>query len=295
MTFEDYCESRIAQLNAYIDSSLKKTSDSVSQRFGPLIEAMRYTLDGGGKRLRPLLTIASAESLGIESERILPAACAIEFIHTYSLIHDDLPALDDDDIRRGKPSSHKHFGEAVALLAGDALLTEAFHQVLALQEKGFNPSQVLGVIQLLSTHAGVGGMVGGQLLDVTVNVPNCTLPELEFIHIHKTGALIVASVLIPTKLLPLEEEKIQRVRRYGEAIGLAFQISDDLLDSKAEIRYSRGPRKKPKPSYLRMMDPKEVREKLETLTETAKHSIQMCGGNTGPLTQIADYIRMRKK
>jgi geranylgeranyl diphosphate synthase, type II len=147
--FDAYSESRIKLINDYIEFSLNRYRRTVSQRFNPLLEAMRYSLEGGGKRLRPLLVLASAEYLGLPGEKVLPAACAIEYIHTYSLIHDDLPAIDDDDFRRGKPSNHKKFGEAVAILAGDTLLTEAFGQMLFLAEHGFSPQQIVAATELL--------------------------------------------------------------------------------------------------------------------------------------------------
>jgi geranylgeranyl diphosphate synthase type II len=290
-----FSESRIKLVNDYLESNLLRFEKSCSQRFEPLIEAMRYSLQGGGKRLRPILILSAAEALGLDPRTVLPAACAMEYIHTYSLIHDDLPALDDDDTRRGKPSSHKRFGEAVAILAGDALLTEAFGQVLLLGEAGrFHPAQILGVMDLLTHHAGVRGMVGGQLLDVTIDTSEASLPEIEFIHIHKTGALILASVLIPTKLIPIEEEKIQCFRRYGEAVGLAFQISDDLLDSETNLRYSRGPRKKPKPCYTQVMSPSEMKQKLNLLIDHAIKSISSMGDKTQNLVDIAEFIRSRK-
>lgn len=288
-------EARVELINHYIENSVNRYRQSVSQRFVPLLEAMRYSLAGGGKRLRPLLVLASAEWVGLSLEDVLPAACAIEYIHTYSLIHDDLPALDDDDMRRGRASSHKQFGEAVAILAGDGLLTEAFSQMLYLGEnKNFNGLQILGAIDLLVQYSGVRGMVGGQLLDVTTQHRNYSLPEVEFIHIHKTGALILASVLLPTRLAQIAEDKIQKIRRFGEALGLAFQISDDLLDSEAMIRYSRGPRKKPKPSYCQLMSPAEMKEKLNGLIDKAVSSVSGEGERAASLIQIAEFIRTRK-
>jgi geranylgeranyl diphosphate synthase type II len=295
MKFEAYSESKIKLINGFIDSNLKRFRTSTSLRFGPLIDAMQYSLEGGGKRLRPMLVIASGECLGIPAEPLLPAALAMEYIHTYSLIHDDLPAIDDDDTRRGKPSNHKKFGEAVAILAGDALLTEAFGLMHQLTESGrFQPAQVLGAMEILSSYGGVRGMVGGQLLDVTTEHLNYSLPEVEFIHIHKTGALIRASVLMPTRLTPLEEPRLKNLRRYGEAIGLAFQISDDILDSEATFRYSRGPRKKPKPSYTQVMSPAEMKEKLNGLVDTAVQSLSQEGERAAPLVAIAEFIRTRK-
>lgn len=295
MSFEAYSEDKARLFNDYLDRSLARFRRSVSMRFGPLIDAMEYSLSGGGKRFRPLLVMASAECVGIPPSEILPAACALEYIHTYSLIHDDLPALDDDDTRRGKPSSHKKFGEAVAVLCGDALLTEAFGEALLLLETGhFQPTHVLGVVELLSHYAGVRGMVGGQLLDVTVDPQSYSLPEVEFIHIHKTGALILASVLLPTRLIPLEEIRVQRLRRYGEALGLAFQISDDVLDSEATLRDARGPQKKPNPTYAQLMSPREMKEKLNGLIDTAVQSVAAEGERAKPLVDIAEFVRSRK-
>jgi geranylgeranyl diphosphate synthase type II len=256
---------------------------------------MEYSLAGGGKRLRPLLCLASSESLGIASEKALPLAAAIEFIHTYSLIHDDLPALDDDDTRRGKPSSHKKYGEAVAILTGDALLTESFCELTQLA-KYFEPGSIIKATELLCQAAGVRGMVGGQMLDVTANVENFTLPEIEFVHIHKTGAMILGSVLIPCALngLTPQDPKYLAYRRYGEALGLAFQISDDILDSEAQFRYSRGPRKKPKPSYAKLAAPSEMRERLNRLIDGAITSIESQGDKTAPLVDIANFVRSRK-
>lgn len=295
MSFESYSESRVKLINDYLDSNLARFRRSASQRFSTLIDSMQYSLEGGGKRLRPLLVLASAECLGIPPEHVLPAACALEYIHTYSLIHDDLPALDDDDMRRGKPSNHKKYGEAVAILTGDALLTEAFGMIFRLIDEGrFQAAQVLSAIDLLTQYAGVRGMVGGQYLDVTTSHASYSLPEVEFIHIHKTGALILGSVMMPTRLIPLEESKAQRLRRYGEALGLAFQISDDLLDSEAQFRYSRGPRKKPKPSYAQLMSPSEMKEKLNGLLDTAVQSVGAEGDRAKPLVSIAEFIRTRK-
>jgi geranylgeranyl diphosphate synthase, type II len=294
VTFEAYSEARVKLINAYIEQSLLRYRNQISQRFGPLVEAMKYSLESGGKRLRPLLLFASAEYLGLNPEDVLPAACAIEYIHTYSLVHDDLPALDDDDMRRGKPSSHKKFGEPIAILTGDALLTEAFGEMSMLaQNKKFTGDQIMRCIELLVQHAGIRGMVGGQLLDVTTD-PAYSLPEIEFIHIHKTGAMILASVLLPTRLTTTSPETFQKLRRYGEAVGLAFQISDDILDSEAMLRYSRGPRKKPTPSYSQIMGPSEMKEKLHGLIDSGVNSLGGGGERAQALVEIAEFIRTRK-
>jgi len=295
LTFESYSEPRVKRINDFLDSNLKRFSQNVSQRFAPLVGAMQYSLEGGGKRLRPLLAVASAEALGIAIDDVLPAACAIEYIHTYSLVHDDLPALDDDDTRRGKPSNHKKYGEAVAILAGDALLTESFGLMFQLVErKKFKAENILSGIDLLATFAGVRGMVGGQLLDVTTVDLTYSLPEVEFIHIHKTGAMILASVLMPARLIGAEEPRMKNFRRYGECVGLAFQISDDILDTEATLRYSRGARKKPKPSYTQVMSPAEMKQKLNSLIDNAIQALANEGEKAQPLVAIAEFIRTRK-
>jgi geranylgeranyl diphosphate synthase, type II len=295
LKFESYSEAKVRAINDYLESNLRNFRASVSQRFAPLVESMHYSLEGGGKRLRPLLIVASAECIGINTDDILPAACAMEYIHSYSLVHDDLPALDDDDMRRGKPSSHKRFGEAIAILTGDALVTEAFGLMIQLHQKGKFPAEnVLSAIDTLVHYSGVRGMVGGQLLDVTAEHPNYNLPEVEFIHIHKTGALILGSVLLPTKLKPVEDELMLKLRRYGEAVGLAFQISDDLLDSEASLRYSRGPRKKPKPSYSQLMSHTEMKQKMNGLIDSAVQALASEGERAQPLIAIAEFIRTRK-
>ncbi len=295
ISFEQFAESNVALFDSFLNAHLKKFRSVCSKQFSPLIDAMGYSLEGGGKRLRPLLMMASAEAVGIKPEDALPAACALEFIHTYSLIHDDLPALDDDDTRRGKPSSHKRFGEAVAILAGDALLTESFGLMASLGKSGrFSPANSLSALELLVQCSGVRGMVGGQLLDVTAVDAHFSHPEVEFIHIHKTGALILCAVLMPTRLVPLEERQIQRLKRYGENLGLAFQISDDLLDSETSFRYSRGPRKKPKPSYADFMTATEMKERLNALLDLAVESISVEGFRGESLMAIAEFIRRRK-
>ncbi len=196
-----------------------------------IYEAMRYSLFAGGKRLRPVLCISGCEAVGEKPAIVLPAACAIECIHTYSLIHDDLPAMDNDDIRRGLPTSHKVFGEAMAILAGDALLTKAFE---CMTDEGMartvGPDGLVKAIQLLSEAAGASGMVGGQLLDIQGGGRIQNSKELKEIHDRKTGALIRAAVVIGGLLGGGSPTQIEGLSSYGEKVGLAFQIVDDILD-----------------------------------------------------------------
>ncbi|MBG0777177.1 MAG: polyprenyl synthetase family protein [Desulfovibrionaceae bacterium] len=201
-----------------------------------LVTAMEYSLMAGGKRLRPALCLTFAELFGLARGEAMPFACALECIHTYSLIHDDLPAMDDDDLRRGKPSSHKKFGEATAILAGDGLLTEAFGIMTWVAEDGSGdgtvpPARVVAALRETASAAGAAGMVGGQFLDMDFTGRRTVkLDELRAMHALKTGALIRCSCLTGAILAGASEEDLARVRAYGEAIGVAFQIVDDVLD-----------------------------------------------------------------
>ncbi len=197
-----------------------------------LLAAMRYSLLAGGKRLRPVLTLSWATMLGGEADRVMPFAASLECIHTYSLIHDDLPAMDDDDLRRGKPSNHKQFDEATAILAGDGLLTEAFGLMGdASMVRGLPADRVLWAICVLARAAGAGGMVGGQAVDMELTGrKGVSLEELRGMHAMKTGALITASCECGAILSGADQVDIENAREFGKAIGVAFQIVDDVLD-----------------------------------------------------------------
>jgi len=212
-----------------IDHWIKGLVAKWSVRPGSVEEAMRYSLLAGGKRLRPLLVLAAAAYLDQEPERFAPVALAVELIHTYSLIHDDLPAMDDDDWRRGQPTSHKVFGEAMAILAGDALLTEAFSVYAETLDQGFDPERVLSGLHLLAYAAGRDGLIRGQVEDLQAEHQPVTLAQLEAIHRRKTGALFRAAVVLPAVLSGDIEAK-PALEAYGEHFGLAFQIVDDILN-----------------------------------------------------------------
>ncbi|HKV54432.1 MAG TPA: farnesyl diphosphate synthase [Candidatus Binataceae bacterium] len=205
-----------------------------AQADGPanrLFEAMRYSLMAGGKRLRPILALAACEAVGGPLERVLGYACAVEMIHTYSLVHDDLPCMDDDDLRRGRPTNHKVFGEAIATLAGDGLLTDAFGLIARSSSAAEVPADiVVETIAELSDAAGSAGMVGGQVIDLLAEDQPMTLSELEYLHSKKTGALFVASVCGGARLGGASEPELQALREYARSLGLAFQVVDDLLD-----------------------------------------------------------------
>ena len=265
-----------------------------------VIEAMKYSLFAGGKRLRPILCIAGAETVGGTEKDVLPVACAFEMIHTYSLIHDDLPPMDDDDLRRGRPSNHKVFGEAVALLAGDGLLTEAFHLMAgdAWAERASSPV-ILKVIGLVSRAAGCAGMVGGQVVDVTWEGKAADLSIVEYIHTHKTGALIKAALVSGAMLAGGSERQVQAVSSYGEKVGLAFQISDDILDiegdSKTMGKQAGADVQKGKATYPAVAGLEEARAMQSKLVEEAIESLSIFDHAADPLRGIARYIIERKK
>ena len=224
MDFDNYLSEQVRAVDAYLDDYLppeKAYPESIHR-------AMRYSLFAGGKRLRPVLSLAAAQAVGGRQEEVMPAAAALELIHTYSLIHDDLPAMDDDSLRRGKPTSHVVFGEAIAILAGDALLTEAF-SLLSGMTSG-DAERWLRAVAILSEAAGVRGMVGGQVVDVESEGLPVGEDVLDYIHRNKTGALIKAAVHIGALLGGGSEEDVHRICGYGQDVGLAFQIVDDILD-----------------------------------------------------------------
>lgn len=196
-----------------------------------LKDAMLYSIHAGGKRIRPILMLATVEAFGHSIKEAIPVACAVEMIHTYSLIHDDLPAMDNDDLRRGKPTNHIVFGEAAAILAGDALLTQSFELIA---DSNLTSEQKVDLIKLLSHAAGPSGMVGGQMADLDGEKQELTLEQLEYIHHHKTGKLLVFSIMAGAIIGHATNHQREHLRAFGEHIGLSFQISDDILDVEGE-------------------------------------------------------------
>src|SRR5271165_4299180 len=220
----------LAERSALVDKALGRFLPKATVKPATLHKAMRYSLFAGGKRLRPILALAAAEACGGALDAALPHACAVECVHTYSLIHDDLPCMDDDDLRRGRPTNHKVFGEAIATLAGDALLTDAF-KVLALSaDRSVSPALVLETVAELAAAAGSSGMVAGQVIDLLGEGKSKTVEELEELHGKKTGALFLASVRGGARLGGASKSQIESLDAYARALGLAFQVVDDLLD-----------------------------------------------------------------
>ncbi|MCE5263372.1 MAG: polyprenyl synthetase family protein [Deltaproteobacteria bacterium] len=266
----------------------------------PLIfEAVRYSVFAGGKRLRPILCMAAAEAVGGKKESVLPAACALEMIHTYSLIHDDLPAMDNDDFRRGKPTSHKVFGEGMAVLAGDALLTEAFRLLCNRERMPDIPSErILLVAHEIAEAAGFFGMVGGQVKDLLAEGENIDLQGLYSIHRLKTGALILASLRSGAILAGAAEEPLARLSDYGRRIGLAFQIVDDILNVEGDPallgKGTGSDAARGKVTFPALMGVEASRNRAEELVREALVALEPFGEGTAPLSAIAGHILERR-
>ncbi|MCP5450315.1 MAG: (2E,6E)-farnesyl diphosphate synthase [Candidatus Competibacter sp.] len=263
---------------------------------GDLHQAMRYAVLGGGKRIRPVLVYSAGAAVGAMLEALDGPACAVEFIHAYSLIHDDLPAMDNDELRHGRPTCHRAFGEALAILAGDALQALAF-QVLSQDPAMISDSVIrMRMLGLLAQAAGSRGLVGGQAIDLAaVGRDDLTLAELENMHIHKTGALIRASVLLGAFSRPeVESTVLERLDRYAKCIGLAFQIRDDILDvvgDTATLGKTQGAdRALNKPTYPALLGLDGAREHARALHQEALASLEPLGSEADPLRWLATYI-----
>ena len=278
-------------------------------------QAMRYSVFAGGKRLRPALVAAAAECCGLKSSKVMKAAAALEMIHTYSLIHDDLPAMDDDDLRRGKPTNHKVFGEAMAILAGDGLLTLAFEAAAAnARQANLRAGQAAELVRVIASGAGTSGMVGGQVADLQAEnwrarpafggtaagsaIDRRAARLLEYIHLHKTAALIVASLEAGAILAEAPPAQRSALRSYGRAIGLAFQIADDILDvvgDKKKLGKTGSDAKNKKLTYASLYGIDRAREKASALIRQAHRALTPFGSRAKPLHDLADYIIARDK
>jgi geranylgeranyl diphosphate synthase type II len=291
MDLKEYLGNR----SALVDQALEKYLPAGDRMPQSLHQSMRYSVFAGGKRLRPILMIAASEAVGGSADQVMHAACAMEMIHTYSLIHDDLPAMDNDDFRRGRPTSHKVFGEAVAILAGDALLTEAF-RLLADGEanRSTPPERVMRVIELVARYAGSQGMVGGQVVDMESEGQEIDFPTLEYIHTHKTGGLILASVQVGALLGGGDEKQLAALSRFGGAAGLAFQVADDILDvvgDQAELGKDVGSdQARGKATYPALLGLAEARQRAKELCDIAVEALTPLGAAAEPLQTLARYI-----
>jgi geranylgeranyl diphosphate synthase type II len=267
-----------------------------AKTFPPSVfEAMRYSLFAGGKRVRPILAIAAAEAIGARTAGLLPIGSALELIHTYSLIHDDLPAMDDDDFRRGRPTCHKAYGEAIAILAGDGLLNMAFEALSDRRRlKSVTPTRLLTIIKEISTASGVSGMVGGQVVDMESEGKDIDFATLEYIHTHKTGALIRASVRVGALYAKAGKRQLRALTRYGELVGLAFQIADDILDitGKQEVigKDVGSDIRKGKKTFPGLYGLEESRRRAVEVVDGAIRALEDFDKKADPLRELARYI-----
>ncbi|MEO5378792.1 MAG: polyprenyl synthetase family protein [Magnetococcus sp. DMHC-6] len=280
----------------WIESALENLVSTADQPSLRLNAAIRHSLLGAGKRLRPILVLASAEAVGGDSQRVMPFACAMECIHTYSLIHDDLPAMDNDDLRRGRPTCHKAFDEASAILAGDGLLTLAF-EVAATPVAGISAEVILATLVQLAKDAGISGMVGGQMLDLQAENRSISVEELRHIHRHKTGALIRCSCLAGARLGGGDAEQVKLLQHYGESMGLAFQIMDDILDeigdSQVMGKNQGSDRARAKATYPQLMGIDQARQQAMQLVSQSVDLLEPFSSAADPLRALARFILTR--
>ncbi len=276
-----------------VEQALARAVPAVSVRPGTIHKAMRYSLLAGGKRLRPILALAAAEACGAKDPTgVLPAACAVELIHTYSLIHDDLPCMDDDDLRRGRPTSHKVFGEGVAVLAGDALLTRAFGLIA-----GIKPAKRYPLSLLLEETADAAGslqLIAGQVADLEAERKRLTIREVRFIHERKTAAMIVLPIRLGAMVANATPAELKALTEFGQALGLAFQILDDILDVTAtseQLGKSAGKDlKASKATYPAVIGLEASRKEAARLTKKAHDALRIFGTKSSRLAQMAEYL-----
>jgi farnesyl diphosphate synthase len=288
----------MGEVQARMESALSRLLPPPHVAPARLHEAMRYAALGGGKRVRPLLSFAAGEVTGAPRERLEVAAAAVELIHAYSLVHDDLPCMDNDTLRRGKPTVHVEYDEATALLVGDALQTLAF-QLVAEHRLTDDPQAQLEMVKLLAVAAGSRGMAGGQQIDLESTGQPLALAELEFMHIHKTGALIRAAVLVGAACgKPLAAGERAGLDRYAKAVGLAFQVVDDLLDyegNTATLGKTAGKdSKQGKPTYVSAIGAAPARELAQELRAEAHTALEALGSRGARLAALADFVVLRK-
>jgi farnesyl diphosphate synthase len=285
-------------VQARMEEALGRALPAVQQPPARLHEAMRYATLEGGKRIRPLLAFAAGELAGAEPRRLEVVACAVELIHAYSLVHDDMPCMDDDVLRRGKPTVHVEFDQATALLVGDALQSLAF-QLLAEHRLADDPAAQLEMLKVLAAAAGSRGMAGGQAVDLESTGRQLSLPELEFMHIRKTGALIRAAVVLGAGCgRALGEQARARLDRYAKCIGLAFQVVDDVLDAEASTatlgKTAGKDSRQGKPTYVSALGVAPAKAFAEELRRGAHDALAAFGARGRRLAQLADFIVLRK-
>jgi geranylgeranyl diphosphate synthase type II len=281
---------------AHVDAALGRLLPAESASPPTIHKAMRYSIFAGGKRIRPVLCLAACEAVGGKSAAAMPLACAVECIHTYSLIHDDLPSMDDDDLRRGKPTNHKVFGEGIAVLAGDALLTEAFALVARSKPPKRYPVQIL--VSDLALAAGSLRLIAGQVQDLENEERRASLEEVKTTHLNKTAALITTSIRLGAMAGNASPSELKRLTRYGQDLGLAFQVIDDILDatSTKEVmgKSVRADQKNNKSTFPTVLGLDKSREYAADLIADAHKQLKPFGPRATPLAAIADFFLTRK-
>ena len=290
----NYLITKKNRVEAALEESLEVTNPNAAK----IIESMKYSLMAGGKRIRPVLCLAACEMFGGDEKAAMPTAVALEMIHTMSLIHDDLPAMDNDNLRRGKPTNHVLYGEDIAILAGDALLSTSFEHV-ARETKGIPAERTVEVLRRLGTSVGAYGLAGGQVMDLMCENKNATTVEdLEWIHLHKTAALLKVAVAAGAIIGGASPEDVRSCELYAEKIGLAFQIADDILDctaTSAELGKTAGKDEDTnKTTYVKLMGLDGAKAEALKVTNEAKEALSKYGDKAAPLLGIADYIIGRK-
>ncbi|MFQ5743122.1 MAG: polyprenyl synthetase family protein [Acidobacteriota bacterium] len=292
---EDFFRRQREQIDAALDTLLPPPEEPPTL----LHRAMRYSIFAGGKRLRPILLLASGRACGAEPEPLLPAACAVELVHTYSLIHDDLPAFDDDDLRRGSPTSHVVFGEAMAILAGDALHTQAFLHLATCAQEAPEPRPWLAAIAELGKAAGSLGMTGGQCQDLQAEGQALDLESMRQLHRAKTGALLAAALRMGALIGGADPPTLETLGRYGDAVGLAFQIVDDILDVEGSLQ-DLGKRPgadadRGQPTYVTLLGIDGARRETRRLEDEALAALKPMGERGAVLAGLARFIVERSR
>lgn len=295
MNIKDYLEQKRDDVDRFLDSVMPSATAAPAT----LHESMRYSLMAGGKRVRPILALAAAEAVGQPAPGLMPIACSLELIHTYSLIHDDLPAMDNDDFRRGKPTNHKVYGDAMAILAGDALLTMAFDLCSRPDlMKGCDPARQVRLIQELAYGSGNVGMVGGQVFDIQAENKDIDLATLQNIHKHKTGMLIRAAVRMGAIAAGANDRQLDDLTSYAEDVGLAFQIADDVLNvTGTREELGKNPNtdaERGKKTYPTFYGAEGARKLADDCVARAIARLSSFGPAAEPLSEIARYITSRR-
>ncbi len=293
VAFQSWTRTHLAQFELVLEGLLP-SAEVAPQR---LHQAMRYAVLDGGKRVRPLLAFAAAELVGADISRAHIAAASVELIHAYSLVHDDMPCMDDDVLRRGKPTCHVQYDEATALLVGDSLQTLAF-QLLAEHKLSDDAARQLEMLKLLANASGSRGMAGGQAIDLASVGKALSLPELEFMHIHKTGALIRAAILLGAQCGNVTAAQLAKLDRFGKCVGLAFQVVDDVLDTEADTatlgKTAGKDADNDKPTYVTLLGVQAAREMAQQLHQDALDCLLEFGDAAQRLRELADFIVLRK-